>query len=191
MPWGNSSRATAQTLVGSVYGPYALSGLYIGGGSSGTIAPTLNEARFCPFWIPRTVTLTEADLNVTAAIASDTYRFGIWVDGGGYPTTLVADYGTFDTSTTGVKTMVISQALTPGLYWYSAVPQGGASAATVSAVSTTPFGVIQIQVQNPSSDTRCWSVSGVSGALASVFASPPGVSNASTASTPLVRMLIA
>lgn len=70
-------------------------------------------------------TLVELAIEVTIAGAGSTYRLGLYS-----PTTLgipgvrLLDAGTVNTAATGVKTVVISQAVS-GLTYLAAVPQGG------------------------------------------------------------------
>jgi hypothetical protein len=79
-----------------------------------------------PFWISQSVTLTGIACEVS--VAGDTTavaRLGIYEDDGtGYPGALLLDAGTVDTTSTGTKSIVISQAVTPGLYWLGLAPQG-------------------------------------------------------------------
>jgi hypothetical protein len=61
--------------------------------------------------------------------ASNTYRLGIYQDNGsGVPGALILDAGTIDASTTGQKSITISQSLS-GLIWLAAVEQGGSGGA--------------------------------------------------------------
>jgi hypothetical protein len=68
----------------------------------------------------------EIGLEVTTAAASSVVRLGLYADTNGKPGTLITEYGTVDTSTTGYKTITISSTLLPGKYWIAAVAQGGA-----------------------------------------------------------------
>jgi hypothetical protein len=68
----------------------------------------------------------EIGLEVTTAAASSVVRLGLYADLNGKPGTLITEYGTVDTSTTGYKTITISLTLLPGKYWIAAVAQGGA-----------------------------------------------------------------
>lgn len=71
--------------------------------------------------------------------AGSVTRAGIYnSDANGLPSSLLLDAGTADTTTTGIKEITVSQALTPGLYWVTAVNQGAATpAATLRYVNFT------------------------------------------------------
>jgi hypothetical protein len=86
----------------------------------------LGRGVILPFTVSRNVTPGFA-LEVTTAVASSLARAGIYADSGGQPGTLLADLGTIDTSTIGVKNWTNTQALTAGTqYWIIVVPQGAA-----------------------------------------------------------------
>jgi hypothetical protein len=70
-----------------------------------------------PFVVPKSITLDRISIRVTS-LSSGNARLGIYADGGNiYPGSLVLDAGIVSTGSTGVKTITISQALTPGMYW--------------------------------------------------------------------------
>jgi len=95
-------------------------------GATATAAMTANVIYASPFAVVRTITLDRIAINVTTVAAGATARLGIYADAGTtYPGSLVLDAGTVDVSTTGMKTITISQQLTPGLYWL-VVWSGGA-----------------------------------------------------------------
>ena len=81
-----------------------------------------------PFFVPRTTTFDQIGINVTATAASSVIRLGIYnMTTGQDPTSLVLDAGTVDSATsTGIKTITISQQLTAGLYALASCAQGGA-----------------------------------------------------------------
>jgi hypothetical protein len=139
--------------------------------STGAVG-TVNQARTFPFAFAGAVTLTEVRVNVTTAIASSVIRIGIYSsDSFGLPGTLLADFGTVDSSTTGEKTIAsLSQALAAGTgYHLCIVTQGGASAPSCS-VSNRPV------AGGPSTTTNytdprwgAFSTTTISGALPGTF----------------------
>lgn len=113
----------------------------------------------------------------TAASGGAT-RLGIYAsDANNRPGALVLDAGTVDTSTTGEKTITISQALTAGIYWLTAVEQGNTSVRVRSSnvFLTLPVlaGVSITQLTTPGTSFMEATVAGgtthatVTGALAS------------------------
>lgn len=89
--------------------------------TSSTAVVTANRLYAVPFVGPgRGATLDRLGINVTVAVAGNA-RFGIYdatSDTNIYPNALIVDGGAVSTSTTGAKSVTISQALTPGkLYW--------------------------------------------------------------------------
>lgn len=71
--------------------------------------------------VPETTIIDQVAVNVeTAGAAGSLVYAGIYrVDGHNLPDALERDFGSFDTSTTGVKTIALDPVLTlgPGLYW--------------------------------------------------------------------------
>lgn len=78
-----------------------------------------------PLPIPRAVTIDELSLQVTTAAVGMKARLGIYEDDGSvYPGALVLDGGEVDVGSTGVKKVLISQALTKKLYWTVVISDG-------------------------------------------------------------------
>jgi hypothetical protein len=152
------------------------SGLYypVPQGPVTTTSPALNNLRVAPLLVPFTVTLNSIAIEVTTAgAAGAVLRLGILSDDGtGYPGALLLDAGTVDATTTGVKSIAISQALTPGVYWIGVVPQGAIS--TVRAVASPMLGVgaetASLASGNACSGYQQNSVSGALGAFTSTVA---------------------
>jgi len=95
---------------------------------------TLNRLVYVPLFISESITIDRIGAECTAAVASSVYRLGIYSsDSNGLPSSLVIDAGTIDTSSTGAKSITISQALTAGLYYLCGAQQGGATNATMRA----------------------------------------------------------
>lgn len=132
-----------------------------------------NQAlRLAPFDVPRSLTLSGLAVEVsTAGEASSTFRFGIYADDGtGYPGLLVLDAGTVAADTTGVKTLTISQALTPGRYWVGGVTQGAATTpATLRTPANAMVSIGSSTTPATTSSLMAYNQTGVSGALPSPF----------------------
>jgi hypothetical protein len=93
---------------------------------------TISRMLCVPVFISESITIDRIGAECVTAVASSTFRLGIYTsDSNGLPANLVLDAGTIDTSTTGAKTITISQTLTPGLYYLTGCQQGGATNATM------------------------------------------------------------
>lgn len=100
------------------------------------IGASLGYMRGGPILVPRSLTVDRIGLEVTTSAATAVVRLGIWnADADGRPTSLVLDAGTIDGSSTGVKEITISQALSAGVYVVSAV--GQTAGCTVRATTAT------------------------------------------------------
>lgn len=94
-------------------------------GSSNARSLLGNRLYAFPFPIPRDVTIDRLAIQITATFPGKKARIGIYKNGTNiYPGDLLLDAGEVDAGTTGVKTVVINQALTKGLYWLSVVSDG-------------------------------------------------------------------
>ncbi|MCC7304773.1 MAG: hypothetical protein IT558_00780 [Alphaproteobacteria bacterium] len=97
---------------------YATNRYYFGFGAGplgGTKTVTANRLYYRPLIICASETFTRVGLRVNTLSAGNA-RIGLYNFANGVPTTRVADFGTVDTGTTGLKEITISQALTPGVY---------------------------------------------------------------------------
>ena len=85
----------------------------------GTAANSSGQMMYVPLPIGNTPTLNLIGCEATTGGASGTARLGIYnSDQYGFPSTLLLDAGTVDTSTSGVKNITISQAIpSAGLYF--------------------------------------------------------------------------
>jgi hypothetical protein len=128
----------------------AASGRYFAGINSGSLSTmpiSANNLRAWPFIVTRSLTIDEIRSEVTAAVASTTYRIGIYdSDASHYPGNLVAnsDTGTFDSATTGVKSALFASniVLTTGLYWFVVNSNGGATLRAIASSGVIPvFGI--------------------------------------------------
>lgn len=103
-----------------------------------------------PWIIPNSITLTQVGIDVTSVTSVDAggvLRFGIYNDSGGYyPASLIRDLGTVAADAVSVTNpsfvAAFSLSLTPGVYWFTMVPQGCATArpttGAFTAVSVPP-----------------------------------------------------
>jgi hypothetical protein len=114
-----------------------VSGKYYGilGGSIYTSTKGLIADRLYafPFFVVKSETFDRIAISVSTEINPSAVRLGIYYDNGlGAPAALLLDAGAIDSSTTGVKALVINQLLLPGLYWLTMLTNG---AITVTAYS--------------------------------------------------------
>ena len=95
-----------------------------------TSTTTVVDARvyFIPMEVVNPCTISDIGIEVvtTPGGTGSVVRLGIYYDDGtNLPATLLADFGTVDTTTTGLKSITsLAQVLAPGLYWLAAVAQG-------------------------------------------------------------------
>lgn len=80
-----------------------------------------------PIFISEDMTIDRIAVEVTTAAAASTVRLGLYDSVDSVPTNLIADFGTVDSSTTGVKDKTISQAVTKGLVWAAYVCSNSSS----------------------------------------------------------------
>jgi len=74
------------------------------------------------FFVTEAITLDRINIYISTAVAGGLVRLGIYNDdGSGKPGSLLLDAGEIDASTTGNKSITISQALNPGVYWLAFV----------------------------------------------------------------------
>lgn len=87
--------------------------------SATTRALTTNRVFYEPWMIPTAITIDQIAVEVTTNVAVSTVALALYnATASGQPDTLVADFGTIDSSTTGVKTVDLGAplALAPGRY---------------------------------------------------------------------------
>lgn len=92
-----------------------------------TLAHTLyaNEAEASPFPVPRDLTIDRLAVKVTTTDPGKKVRIGIYNNGTNlYPGSLLLDAGEVDAGTLGVKTIIVDQTLTKGLYWFALASDG-------------------------------------------------------------------
>lgn len=89
---------------------------YVGGGSS-TRAAAADVMYLSALVIPREVTLTHVGVEVTTAQASSLVRLGLAMQSADGTYTVIDDFGTVDTSTTGSKEIATTRKLKKGVYF--------------------------------------------------------------------------
>lgn len=158
--------------LGSVFGaiPLAAGRFYDSGLQSAytTLAMAVNTLYAAPFYVPRTTTFTSINIEVTVLALASSMRLGIYTDTSGAPDALVLDAGTVSLTTTGGKTIAISQSLAAGWYWLAGVGNG---LATLRAASQTNAMGNQIGFSSGTDTTNHvgWSVAFAFGALPNPF----------------------
>lgn len=120
-----------------------------------TVATKLGAS---PFVVTRTISIDRIAIEVTTLALATVVRLGIYNDDGSvFPGSLLLDAGTVDTSTAGLKTITISQTLSPGLYWLAAAT--GATSPELRAVTTNVsviFGFNADGTGDLQQDQRSW-----------------------------------
>jgi hypothetical protein len=118
-----------------------------GGGGAAWTAMTQNLLTLRPCLL-RAGTLIGIATQTNTFAAGSFYRVGIYSEAsGGGPGALLIDAGQIDfTASSGFKSIVISQAVTAGVYWMASVQQGAASGA---AVISEIAGTTNIQAMMP------------------------------------------
>lgn len=95
--------------------------------AAGSTAVVANgEARYAPAFFPQPTTFTAIGAETTAIGSTGTsfVRFGIYRDGGGFPASLVTDFGTVLSDVLGLRSITATFTFQPGWWWLVAVPQG-------------------------------------------------------------------
>lgn len=86
-------------------------------GTAGTFAA--NTMYFTPVYVGASTTITKIGVVVDTLEVGKTVRIGIYTALNGIPTSLILDAGTISTTTTGVKNITISQAVTNQVYFFA------------------------------------------------------------------------
>lgn len=112
--------------------------------AAGTAArsDTANSVLLVPFVPAYSMTLTSVSVRVETSASASCY-LGIYADNAGVPGTLITDFGSVSTSTTGIKTIAISQAVTAGtVYWLAVKPNSTSTRFTSATYNTNLFAAI-------------------------------------------------
>lgn len=161
---------------GVVYPPTGLCGIKSGH------SPTKDRVSYVLTTIGVPTTFTGIGINVGVGSSSTgTMRLGIYdTSDDGQPGTLVADWGTVDVTSTGVKTITISETLY-GNYWLAGVYQGTGSGLNLSGYAADDVQTNGYNSSDPSA-TRIIDMAvtetGVSGALPSTATPAFGATHA-------------
>lgn len=100
--------------------PKTPSGRWLHGWVANFVTNQAPTSGYIPLIVSRGMSIDAAGVNINTAIAGSTVKIALYEDDGtGYPGDMVVDFGTIDSSTTGVKTLTLGspQAITAGLYW--------------------------------------------------------------------------
>lgn len=159
----------ASVWLGDIRYPMVAGSYYSLGGS--TVTATMSEAtELGQLFIPaRSCTLDRIGVVITTTAGSSgaVIRLGLrtWDSASGAPGALIADFGTVGATTTGAKTITISQAVTADtVYMLTATCQGGAvTRPTIQMNDKTPYP--SMPYSSPSAATYFWGKPSVTGAL--------------------------
>ena len=158
-------------------------GSFIGGNGpvSAVAFVTGNGMRGVPFLLESTTTFDRIAVSVTTAAATAQVRLGVMSMVNAIPTAILFDAGFIDASTTGIKTITISQTLTPGFYLpVAACFTAGCSMRAVASGSQWPL----LADGAAFADVAGWSAGALDGAGA--LTAPSGASV--VANCPLVLL---
>jgi hypothetical protein len=102
--------------TGRYYAPHTM----FGGVNTATTALTANRHYAHMIVAPGGTTVDQVTCEVTTAVASSSMRYGLYAAGTNLlPGSRVADFGTVDTSTTGLKPVTVNVTLERGqVYWF-------------------------------------------------------------------------
>lgn len=158
------------------------------GGNRGTLLLVNTTEYIAPLMIPKAVTVDQILCEITTlGGAGAVMRLGLRAMGtDGMPGTLILDAGTVAADgTIGIKSITISQALSPGVVFVSATPQGAGSPAPTVRSSSSPSPGVQVAggLNNTVTFVPCGYTSTAAGALP---ASP--TVTAHVANTPVVGL---
>jgi len=135
-------------------------------GAPGTMTPVNDRAYALPLWTGRACTMTAIATEVTL-LGVGNLRYGLYDNQSGLPGNLIADYGTISTGVAGIKTIVVSEALDPVLYWLVVAQQGVISVGMRARVTGEP--IVSETAANLNTNANAYYADGVSGALPATF----------------------
>lgn len=126
-------------------GAYAINNV-MSGQDSATCSLVAGRQYYCPWWCPVSVTVDRMAVEVTTLQSGANARLGIYGTDAttGGPGALVLNAGEIDCSTTSVKELTISQALSGGtLYWLSLLNETtNVSYTAINGRSARPVGQV-------------------------------------------------
>lgn len=120
--------------------PKTPSGKWLHAWVSGFVTNQPPSSGYVPIQIGRSQDFDAAGVNITTGVASATVKIALYADDGGYPGSLIADFGTVDASTSGAKTLTLGSpiSLAAGLYWMLAIIND--STLRLAATAHTTYG---------------------------------------------------
>ena len=146
--------------------------------TTAALSTTAGGMFLVPIDVARRTTFDQIAVRVTSAGAGVGYvlRLGLYADDGtGYKPNLAAapilDAGTVDPTSTGTKTITISQTLEPGRYWAAIASQATTitTGATIAVFGQTPQLAQTILPSTATEAARPWKATGITGALPSTL----------------------
>lgn len=127
-----------------------------------------------PFWPGRACTLTGVAANVTTLLAASTLRMGLYASDGVLPTTLIADFGTVTSASTGIRSITgLSTPVRPVLHYLAIARQGGVGTLSVSTRSAWDP-IVSDTSPTIAANTNAYFLDPVAGALPTPFGAPGG-----------------
>jgi hypothetical protein len=125
-----------------------------------TAAVPLATTFLYPLFFGKTVTIDRIAFECTTASAATTCRLGLYDSNGtgGAPSTLIADFGTVATATTGVKELTVSQSVTAGLKFVAF--SGSSTSVSYRALATPTNALDRTQFAFPDDTTTLFGSSG-------------------------------
>lgn len=111
-------------------------------GTPSTGIYSINKIHALPFVVARKITLDRIAIEITTLLNPSNIRLGIYNNGTNlYPGSLLLDAGVVSGATTGVKAIIINQALTKGIYWLTYVADASPTVRAVANALWTPLGI--------------------------------------------------
>lgn len=162
-------------------------GYYTSGDFTATttsVSPTVDVLLARPFLCPVRQSFDRVGFNVTSGgSAGAVLRCGIYGNDAGEPGTLISEFGTVSTVTSGSKEITISLTLDPGVYWLAGVCQTTNCTASGAGTFFSPFASASTTTSLVTTQRAALSTSGVTGAL------PTTATWASATLTPIILLL--
>lgn len=150
-----------------------------------TLAITANRLYAIPFLLSGTHQFIRIGLYV-GTLSAGNCRLGIYAnqDGDVYPGALVLDAGAVDVGSIGLKEIVISQELGPGLYWLALVGNSTPTLRAIAVAGAMP--ILGLDNAFNTAPGNGWYVAFTYAALPNPF---PGGGTVNTGSLPAVALL--
>ena len=132
--------------------------------------------------VPRKMTFDRIAIEISTLDVGGNVRLGIYNNGINlYPGTLLLDAGTIDTTTTGVKTIVINQQLDKGIYHLAQIGDNNTYKYRAYQATITPLGATAASIASKSGG---WRVAQAYGA----FPDPFTAAGVLTSSPPIIGL---